>query len=682
MHTARLCVLLAAAWLSCAPVGADGSAADSAPPEAFPRPESLAPAVAFWTRVYTEVDTSSGFVHDDRALSVVYQVLHLNPYVAPAVQDKTIERTIAGYQRALLALADGKRSELSKTERRALRPWGKNATAAALRAAAERVRFQRGQSNRFKKGLVRAAKWQVRIVKILRDQGLPPELAALPHLESSYNPEARSRAGAAGLWQLMPATAQRYLRVDDEVDERLDPYKSTEAAARLLQHNHAVLESWPLALAAYNHGLSGIWRAVQETGTRDIGEIVTRYAGDRFGFASRNFYPAFLAALDVSRNATRYFGDDLGTSRPDPIVVTVPAYLPVEVLTEAFDIDRGYLRDLNPSLLGTVWADDKFVPKDFRLRLPGYLAAPAAQSTLLELARTAGYISQKPDVYYEVQAGESLSVIAEKLGKSVLELMAMNRMRDPHWIRAGHKLLVATGPAPERLSTRAGALAKLEGGPEEPPPKTPLTAAEAADGGAAAPTQAREPRAEQAQAEQAQPVPPRQSPAAQAAETRAGPAAADESRLPVESQPALAADPADYTVAADGTIRIQTSETLGHYADWLGVKSSRLEELNGLKEGASLVVGHRLKLDFSQVDPAGFEQRRIAYHESLQAEYFRHFHIKGIREHRIKDGDNLWILATREYDIPLWLLRQYNPDIGFDTVLPQGEIIAIPLVQG
>jgi membrane-bound lytic murein transglycosylase D len=723
MRTPRLAPLLIL-WLGLASVSPLAADAGSGSNAVFPRPDSLAPAVAFWTRVYTELDTNSGFIHDNRELKVIYQVLRLNPYVGPAVQDKTIERVVERYRRALLALAGGKRRGLTKAERRALQAWGEAVTAPELQSAAERVRFQRGQSNRFKKGLLRSANWSDRIEDILRAQGLPTELAALPHLESSYNPAARSRAGAAGLWQLMPATAQRYLRVDDTVDERLDPYKSTEAAARLLQHNYTVLNSWPLALTAYNHGLSGMWRAVRDAGTTDLGEIIRKYDGERFGFASRNFYAAFLAALDVSRNSTEYFGNNLDASEADPIVVTVPAYLPVEALTEAFEIDREYLRALNPSLPGTVWSDDKFVPKDYGLRLPTFQSLAEAEHTMQALVQIAGYTSQKPDVYHQVQPGESLSVIAEKYDTSVLELVAMNQLQDRHRIRAGDKLLVATGPAPERLITSGPTIATHDALPQ----KTPLMSdaaemdadppnrddlAESATGvlllagmtggldaqGAPAGLGSPDPGLKKTadsddpiSPESDRPKPRTQAPAEVSQERipddqgdlshTADEQEAEDNGSPVEAQPELAADPADYSVAADGSIRIQAAETLGHYADWLGVRSGRLQELNNLKDGEPLVVGHRLKLDFSNVAAERFQQQRTAYHQSLQAEYFRHFHIEGVRAHRVKDGDNLWILATRQYDIPLWLLRQYNPSIDFDAVLPPGEVISIPIVQG
>jgi len=693
-------------------------ATDRAPgdPAAFPCPASLEPAVAFWTRVYTEVDTSSGLVHDNLYLNVVYQVLRLNPYVGPAVQDKVIARTVEQYRRALLALAAGKRDGLTKTERRALRAWRDKATADQLRAAAERVRFQRGQSDRFKKGLLRSAHWKSRITDIFRTQGLPAALVALPHLESSYNPKARSKAGAAGLWQLMPTTAERYLRVDDTVDERLDPYKSSEAAARLLQHNYAVLKSWPLALTAYNHGLSGVWRAVREAGTSDIGQLIGPSEESPFGFASRNFYPAFLAALDVSRNVTKYFGNDLTESDRDPVTVVVPAYLPVEAITDAFDIDREYLRALNPSLPGSVWADDKFVPKDYLLRLPAHQPIAEAESKLRQLAQTAGYASQKPDIYHVVVLGESLSEIAQKYDTSVIELMAMNRLEDRNRIRAGYKLLVATGPTPKRLSRGSAEIAAAgsspiagtadpvmaenavgapKGGDETEPETGTLLVASVAGDLSPAPAQAPQPPTNSdvdtsstgQQPQSPETMAERVSNDVSRDESESDPQtvdtqADDSAGLPVESQPELAADPADYGVENDGTIRIQAAETLGHYADWLGLSSDRLAQINHLKDGEPLVVGHRLKLDFSSVPPATFEQRRIAYHQSLQADYFRRFHIQGVLEHRLKDGENLWILATRQYDIPLWLLRQYNPSIDFDAVLPPGEIISIPIVQG
>ena len=157
------------------------------------------------------------------------------------------------------------------------------------------MRFQLGQADRFRAGLIRAGAWEDYIRQTLTDMDLPVELVALPHVESSYNPLAYSRVGAAGMWQLTRSTGRRYLRVDSVVDERLDPFRATVAAARLLEHNHDVTGTWPLAITAYNHGAAGMRRAVRKLGTNEITTIVRQYRSRTFGFSSRNFYPAFLS---------------------------------------------------------------------------------------------------------------------------------------------------------------------------------------------------------------------------------------------------------------------------------------------------------------------------------------------------------------------------------------------------
>ena len=141
-----------------------------------------------------------------------------------------------------------------------------------------------------------------------RDRGLPEDLAYLPHVESSFNTHAYSKYGAAGMWQFMRATGRRFLKVNYVVDERLDPLTATRAAAQLLKDNHKLLGTWPLAITAYNHGEVGMQRAVRKMGTKDIVAIIERYKGRSFGFASRNFYPQFLAARRVARSWRAHFG--------------------------------------------------------------------------------------------------------------------------------------------------------------------------------------------------------------------------------------------------------------------------------------------------------------------------------------------------------------------------------------
>src|SRR5690606_37387138 len=173
----------------------------------------------------------------------------------------------------------------SDEERRVLELFGDKPSDAELKAAASRVRFQLGQADRFREGLIRSGEWKPYIISVLEKRGLPRELAALPHVESSFDPTAYSKVGAAGMWQFTRSTGLRYMRIDHIVDERRDPFFSTDAAARLLEDNYAFLGSWPLALTAYNHGAAGMRRAVSQLKTKDIGVIVEKYRSRSFGFA-------------------------------------------------------------------------------------------------------------------------------------------------------------------------------------------------------------------------------------------------------------------------------------------------------------------------------------------------------------------------------------------------------------
>jgi len=599
---------------------------------------------------------------------VIYQILYLNPAAAPSLQNRSINGVHHSYRKALLALASGKRDNLNPIEKRAFNAWGEQASSTELTEAAERLRFQRGQRDRFEQGLKRSKRWRKRIRAIFREQDLPLQLTALPHVESSYNPKAHSKVGAAGLWQFMPATARRYLRVDGEVDERLDPYRSTQAAALFLKQNHAILKNWPLAITAYNHGISGVRRAVRETGTHDLGEIVKSYNGDRFGFASRNFYAAFLAASDIAADPSSYFGSSAADRAALATVVT-PAYLPVKILAAGLGIDKGQLRRLNPNLHHAVWNEVHFVPKGLELTVPKHLNGTQARRILSQLAQHYGYSAQKPNRLYEVQSGDSLSVIAERHATTVSRLMSINRLSDAHALKAGQVLQVPTGAIPRPLGAGASALmeSELAIGGLYGDQNTMITAvqtdlAEFADAGT-----------------------DEMQPELTLDDCRPGIAANGEeaAMMPygTDAQPDLAADPVDYTVAADGTIEIQIAESLGHYADWLDLVSTDLRKHNGMGKKQSLIVGRRLKLDFRHVGPKRFEQRRVAYHQTRQLGYFGLFRIAAVREHRIQSGDNLWLLAEKRYRIPMWLLRQYNPDIDVDTVLALDDIIHVPLVE-
>ena len=125
---------------------------------------------------------------------------------------------------------------------------------------------------------------------------------------------------------------------------------------------------------------------------------------------------------------------------------------------------------------------------------------------------------------------------------------------------------------------------------------------------------------------------------------------------------------------------MQAEETLGHYAEWLEVSAASLRKLNGMRGGAPVVIGRKVRRDFSHVTPESFERRRLEYHRTLQEEFFGSYKVTGTDVHTLRRGETLWFLARRKYELPMWLLRQYNPDLDLAGLAP-GDRLVIPRVE-
>jgi membrane-bound lytic murein transglycosylase D len=672
--------------------------ADAAPAD-FPRPPQLEPDVAFWERIYSGVSTQGGLLHDDRYLDVVYEELSFPPGLAPHERAAIVDAARARYERILRHLATGTDGEPTADEARVRRLFPPNVSPAALLEAADHVRFQLGQSDRFREGLVRSGAWEHHVEQTLRSEGLPAEISALPHVESSFNPRAYSKVGAAGMWQFMRSTGKRWLRVDNVVDERLDPYKSTLAAAQFLGTTYSILGSWPLAITAYNHGTGGMQRAKEQLGTDDITTVVRTYQSPSFGFASRNFYVSFLAALEIDRNVDRFFGHVDRLPEDSSRALRLTHYMPVKALERTLGADRDTLRELNFSLLDPVWSGQRFVPRGFELRVPA-AKAPVVERTLEKLAEGERYDGQKRDETHRVRKGETAERIATDYGLATRELLAFNGLASAAAVKPGMKLKVpplqpvasgAAAPAPPAAASAAAAadsyvvrsgdtLAEIarrvgigatelmsRNGIRDPDflyegQKLKLGRVAAEPVAAAAP----------------EPAATERRPAPESAHLRA-PVASPEP--PAEPGPGLvpgaggaaSADPGDYAVR-DGTAVVQGAETLGHFAEWLAVSPARLRELNGMASGAPLGLGKRIRLDLSQVDAATFEERRNRYHRQLQDEFFERYRITGQARYRLKSGESLWELTQRN-NVPVWLLRQYNPQVDFARARAGTEIL-------
>lgn len=253
--------------------------------EDFPTPPALAPMVRFWVDVFTRYSNDDVIIHDRTDPSLIHCVVS-------ARETDTITSLLRSVE-----------------ERFVLTTWARHPGRVVLGEpeASPRVRTQRGLREAFAQALVSQRLYRPIVESALKSEGLPAALAALPLVESSYHPGATSSAGAVGLWQMTESTASQYLRISERADERRDPRRASAAAAQHLRLLRTRMPTWPLALTAYNNGLTGTQNARAAVGSDDLATLVARYRGPGFGFASRNYYARFLAALEVSGEIERYF---------------------------------------------------------------------------------------------------------------------------------------------------------------------------------------------------------------------------------------------------------------------------------------------------------------------------------------------------------------------------------------
>jgi membrane-bound lytic murein transglycosylase D len=399
----------------------------------FKVPRGLETRVEFWKLVYSKYTTNHAIIHDEDYLDVIYEVIFISPSISSRAKERKIEGVKAKYKKILRRLAMSGNKRLTVEEKRVSK-----LVKGGYYRAARSIRIQIGQKDRFRRGLEISGKYMKHIRRIFRYHGLPEELTVLPHVESSFQVSAYSSAGAAGIWQFTRSTGKLFMKVGYEIDQRLDPILATEAAAKLLKRNFSKLKSWPLAITAYNHGSQGMARAKKRHGS-DIVEVIKRYRSRTFGFASRNFYAEFLAALDVANNSRKYF---LGL-KMEPVLKTtsmrLPHYLDLKTAVRYFGMSKDKISEFNPSLRKTILTGQKRIPKGFEFN------APASNNKNLKSAYSSipsslKHKRQKPSKWYRVRRGDNLSLIASRFRADLRSLKRINGIGRRNLIYAGQVL--------------------------------------------------------------------------------------------------------------------------------------------------------------------------------------------------------------------------------------------------
>lgn len=351
-------------------------------PEIFKIPLGLEKQVKFWIDIFSKYSSEQGVLHDSRYIDIVYQELDfagLNGGLAQGsmalqrAKKQAIKEARKQIEDRLMRLSAVQ--DPSKLEGEDLRVWNLFADVKEpnrFKAAAERgrLRFQLGLKDRFVQGIYYSGRYLSEMEKIFAEAGLPRELTRLPFVESSFNIQARSKVGASGIWQFMQRTGRMYMKVNSSVDERNEPLLATRAATRLLKFNYSLLQSWPLAVTAYNFGPSGMKREKEKWQTDDLVEISQKSTNRRFGFASSNFYASFLAALEVERDAKRYLGPVVWSKPIEAEEFVTTKSISTADLIAVFKGDRERAFIFNPHLSKSVQAGRSPIPLQSRLRIP------------------------------------------------------------------------------------------------------------------------------------------------------------------------------------------------------------------------------------------------------------------------------------------------------------------------
>jgi membrane-bound lytic murein transglycosylase D len=290
------------------------------------------------------------------------------------------------------------------------------------------------------------------IRRVLREQGLPEDIVWLALVESGFDASIQSPAGAGGLWQFMPEGARIYgLTVDRWIDERLDPERSTIAAARYLADLRQRFGGWELAFAAYNMGYGGLLASIRKYNTNDFWELSRVESG--MPLETALYVPKILSMAIVARNKSVFGCEDVELDPAvsfDKIAIRSGVSLRAVALASGASLDR--IEELNPQFVASRAPPLGKGDKDgaWTVRVPPGVA-PRAAKNLGQYADVDGKLAR-----YQVRWGEATDDIARSRGVSRASLQSLNGIRREEVLRPGTVIFVPADPATGVTAAAAG----------------------------------------------------------------------------------------------------------------------------------------------------------------------------------------------------------------------------------
>lgn len=385
-------------YLFCSDKALDADSESQKLTETFTVPSTLARRFNFWKRIYSLWTKDQYVLHVSVWPEVVLEAYDASfmggkrSAVVKEIRVKKVAKTQRRhYKRLLQKMHQYKNSpeRFTPAMKRIARTMAHITDKNKYSIASQSLRTQRGQRDFIASGLATAPKYLPEIKKNFESQGIPAEIALLAFVESSFNLKARSKVGASGVYQIMPATGKQYLKLHTGVDERNDPIKASLAAAKLLKLNYKLLGEWPLAVTAYNHGVGSMRRGVKQTGSTDMSILIKKYKNRSFGFASKNFFCSYLGVLATMKDVDIHFQD---VKVPDQLAfrtTKLRASTSIRTISKKFGVSTSQIQTLNPDILPKTIRSRGALPKGFVLKLPSTKASPAALASSESSAKDA-----------------------------------------------------------------------------------------------------------------------------------------------------------------------------------------------------------------------------------------------------------------------------------------------------
>ncbi len=609
------------------------SSSSSRPAEFQVQPK-MRSRVDFWIDIFSLYGKYDIIFHHRMSPEVTFRIKDLSAEAKrlsagafEKLRKKVVKSEIAKIKKALGRLAQGKSpsTELEKRIVREMAHLGRGTSKYRTVINKKWIRAQRGIKERYAEAVSRSGRYMHILEDVFVNEfGLPIELTRLPFVESSFDYKAYSSVGAAGIWQFMPRTARVYkMKVGSIVDERRDIYSATRGAAAYLTDAYQRLGTWPLALTSYNHGVAGVARKVKKYGTRDIVSLVERSNDQPFGFASQNFFPEFLAALEIYENLHRFFPN----VQPEPPLKLSRKRLtsPVTVshVLRELGMSKEKLQSTNYALSKRVWSGAYSIPKGYVLNVPqeyGQRLASLSPDPRAK-ARADSTSSVYGGIVYRVRRGDSLGKIARKYRTTIAKLRSYNGLSND-LIRVGQRLVVKPAKSPPqkaRVQTKSG------------------TDTYVVKRGDSLFRIARNHRTTVSRL--------RSLNGMKGSSIRIG----QRLRVPAFHSPSASASPPRKTPSS---YVVKRGDTLGGIAQRHGVSLSTLRSLNNLR-GSTIRVGQRLKLKGSS-SASSAQQKAV--------------------RHKVRPGESLWSIS-RKYGVSVTYLKRKNGISG--SGLRVGQVISI-----